>query len=174
LGFGEIDEVLAEQESEFDADSRWAVAWFDQYGFAEGPYGAAETLSTAKNTSVLGMVEAGILSAKAGKVRLLRTVELPDHWDPIADLRLTVWEGVHHLIRTLEAAGETGTAELLRQLPKPVVEAARDLAYRLYTICERRKWAREALVYNMLVVSWPKIERLAQSAGGPTKQDELL
>src|SRR5439155_25571085 len=66
-----LDEVLAEQEGDFDADTRWAVAWFDQYGFVEGEYGVAETLSTAKNTSVSGMVEAGIITARGGRVRLL-------------------------------------------------------------------------------------------------------
>ena len=67
-----LDETLAEQEDDFDADSRWALAWFEQSGFAEGEYGIAETLSKAKNTSVAGMVEAGILLSKGGKVRLLR------------------------------------------------------------------------------------------------------
>ena len=72
-----LDEVLAEQEGEFDADTRWALAWFDQNGFNEGAYGLAETLCTAKNTSVSGMAEAGILAAKGGKVRLLKKEELP-------------------------------------------------------------------------------------------------
>ena len=92
-----LDEVLAEQEGEFDADTRWALAWFDQHGFTEGPYGTAETLCTAKNTSVNGMVEAGILAAKGGKVRLLKKEELPADWDPATDERLTIWEATHHL-----------------------------------------------------------------------------
>jgi len=94
-----LDEVLAEQEGDFDADSRWALAWFEQYGFTSAEYGVAETLSKAKNTSVTGMVEAGILSSKAGKVRLLKPTDLPEDWDPTTDKRLTVWEMVHHLIR---------------------------------------------------------------------------
>ena len=94
-----LDEVLAEQEGDFDADSRWALAWFEEYGFQEGPYGAAETLSKAKNTSVDGMVGAGILASRAGQVRLLRPEELPGTWDPAADSRLTAWEMVHHLVR---------------------------------------------------------------------------
>src|SRR5260221_5180242 len=83
-----LDEVLAEQEGEFDADTRWALAWFDQYGFTEGPYGVAETLSTAKNTSGSGLVEAGILEAKGGKVRLLRRDEFSNNWNPISAKRL--------------------------------------------------------------------------------------
>ena len=94
-----LDEVLAEQEGDFDADTRWALAWFEQSGFTEGDYGVAETLSTAKNTSVAGMVEAGVLLSGAGKVRLLRPQELPEDWVPDNDTRLIVWEAVHHLVR---------------------------------------------------------------------------
>jgi putative DNA methylase len=166
-----LDDVLAEQEGEFDADTRWALAWFDQYGFTEGAYGQAETLSTAKNTSVSGMVEAGILAAKAGKVRLLKKEELPVDWDPANDARLTVWEATHHLIRSLDS-GEQGAAGLLKKLG-PVAEVARDLSYRLYTVCERRKWSLDALGYNALVLSWPDLKRLAdeQKATGPTQRE---
>jgi len=168
-----LDEVLAEQEGEFDADTRWALAWFDQYGFTEGAYGQAETLSTAKNTSVSGMVEAGILAAKGGKVRLLKKEELPADWDPASDTRLTIWESTHYLIRALDQ-GEQAAAELLRKLG-PISETARDLSYRLYTVCERRKWAQEAIGYNALVLAWPDLTRLAQEqkAAGPS-QGELI
>lgn len=156
-----LDEVLAEQEGDFDADSRWALAWFEQYGFDMGEYGVAETLSKAKNTSVSGMVEAGILESKAGKVRMLRPAELPAGWDPAHDERLTVWEIVHHLIRVLESGGETAAAELVAKLGSKA-DTARELAYRLYVSCERKKRASEALSYNALVQSWPEIMRLAK------------
>ena len=93
-----LDEVLAEQEGDFDADTRWALAWFEQSGFAAGEYGVAETLSKAKNTSVSGMIEAGILQSAAGKARLLRPHELPEDWDPEKERRLTIWEATHHLV----------------------------------------------------------------------------
>ena len=160
-----LDEVLAEQEGDFDADSRWAVAWFEQYGFGEGDYGVAETLSKAKNTSVTGMVEAGILTSKGGRVRLLPPKELPDDWDPATDARLTAWEAVHHLIRVLETGGEQSTAELTSKLGG-MAETARELCYRLYTVCERKKRAPEALSYNGLVQSWPEIKRLERAATG--------
>ncbi|MBP7569100.1 MAG: DUF1156 domain-containing protein [Acidobacteria bacterium] len=156
-----LDEVLAEQEGDFDADSRWALAWFEQNGFAEGEYGVAETLSKAKNTSVSGMADAGILTSKRGKVRLLRPDELPADWDPATDPRLTAWEMVHHLIRVLESGGETAAAVLLAKLGAKA-EVARELCYRLYTLCERKKRAQEALRYNALVQSWPEIARLAR------------
>ena len=156
-----LDETLVQQEGDFDADSRWALAWFEQSGFDEGEYGVAEILSKAKNTSVAGMVEAGILASKAGKVRLLRPEELPPDWDPTTDPRLTAWEMVHHLVRALEAGGESTAAELAAQLGAKA-EAARELCYRLYTLCERKKRAAEALSYNSLVQSWPEITRLAR------------
>jgi putative DNA methylase len=169
-----LDEALAEQEGDFDADSRWALAWFEQSGFAEGEYGVAETLSKAKNTSVGGMVEAGILTARHGKVRLLKPEELSAGWDPGADPRLTAWEMVHQLIRVLEAGGESAAAELVAKLGSKA-ETARELCYRLYTICERKKRAAEALSYNSLVQSWPEISRLAREGGKPlAEQRELL
>ena len=155
-----LDEALAEQEGDFDADSRWALTWFEQSGFDEGEYGVAEQLSKSKNTSVAGMVEAGIVESKRGKVRLLRPEELPPDWDPNTDSRLTNWEMVHHLIRALADGGESAAADLIAKLGSKA-EIARELAYRLYSLCERKKRAQEALAYNGLVQSWPELTRLA-------------
>jgi putative DNA methylase len=171
-----LDEALAEQEGDFDADSRWALTWFDQMGFAEGEYGVAEQLSKSKNTAVAGMVQAGIIASKSGRVRLLKPNELPADWDPITDPRLTAWEIVHQLIRALDSGGESAAALLVAKLGAKA-EVARELCYRLYTLCERKKRAPEALSYNGLVLSWPEIMRLAQEDGKsrfePT-QAELL
>ena len=163
-----LDEVLAEQEGDFDADTRWALAWFEQSGFTEGDYGVAETLSTAKNTSVAGMVEAGVLRSGAGKVRLLRPHELPEDWVPDSDTRLIVWEAVHHLVRVHDKEGEDAAASLMSKLG-PNAEAARELAYRLYHICDRKNRSQEALGYNALVQSWPEVARLAQQVVRPTQ-----
>lgn len=170
-----LDEVLAEQEGDFDADTRWALAWFDQFGVEEGQFGIAETLSKAKNTAVNALVEAGIVKSKAGKVRLLRRDELPDGWDPATDTRLRHWEVVQHLIHTLETKGEAEAAKLLNRLGG-MGETARELAYRLYSICERKKWADEALAYNSLVIAWPELSRLALSTRvrQPESQHELF
>lgn len=168
-----LDEVLAEQEGDFDADSRWSLAWFEQYGFTEGEYGVAETLSKAKNTSIAELARDGFLASKAGKVRLLRPSELPADWDPAHDARLTVWEMVHHLVRVLEAGGEGAAAELVAKIGAKA-ETARELAYRLYTICERKKRATEALSYNALVQSWPEICRLAAASPREPIQERLL
>jgi len=107
------------------------------------------------------MVEARIVASKGGKVRLLRPDELPADWDPASDSRLTAWESVHHLVRVLETGGENAAAELVAKLGSEA-EVARELAYRLYTVCERKKRTQEALSYNSLVQSWPEITRLAR------------
>lgn len=172
-----LDEALAEQESDFDADSRWALTWFEQSGFDEGEYGVAETLATARNTSVSGLVEAEVVVSSRGKVRLLRPDELPRNWDPTTDLRLTAWEIVHHLVRVLASGGEGAAAALVGRLGAAKAEIARELAYRLYTLCERKKRAAEALSYNGLVQSWPEITRLAAEGAAPKKataQTELF
>ena len=155
-----LDESLAEQEGDFDADSRWALTWFEQMGFADGDYGVAEQLSKSKNTAVAGLVEAGILASKGGHVRLLKPNELAVDWDPRTDKRVSVWETVHQLIREFESGGEGAAAELFGKLGSQA-ETARELCYRLYMLCERKKRANEAMAYNALVQSWPEIARLA-------------
>jgi len=172
-----LDETLAKQEGDFDADSRWAITWFEQHGFGEGEYGIAETLSKARNTSVTGLAAAGIVAAKGGKVRLLKPAELPDGWDPLTDSRLTAWETVHQLIRALDSGGDQLAAVLVRKLGS-TAEIARELCYRLYTICERKKRAAEALSYNGLVQSFPEIIRLAgeqqETEGKKPKQKNMF
>jgi putative DNA methylase len=158
-----LDEVLAEQEAEFDADTRWALAWFDQHGMDEGEFGVAETLSRAKNTAVNGLVQAGIVAARGGKVRLVKRDELPVDWDPASDNRLTVWEATQHLIRAIDQRGESGAADLLRKMGGAVGETARELSYRLHKVCEGKGWSSEAQAYNSLVLAWPELTRLAQA-----------
>ena len=155
-----LDEVLAEQEGDFDADTRWAVTWSEQFGYDEGEYGVAEQLSKAKNTSVDGLVRAGIIESRRGAVRILKPADLDDDWNPATDSRLTVWEMTQHLIRLLEFGGEQAAGEQAAKLGSQA-EAARDLAYRLYVVSERKRRAADALAYNGLVQSWPEIVRIA-------------
>ena len=155
-----LDEHLSEAEGEVDSHTRFALTWFEQRGMQEGPYGEAESVATARNVSVRGVQDAGILEARAGKVSLLPREKLTEEWNPATDGRLTDWEIVQHLIRALETEGEMGAARLLARIGERG-EGARSLAYRLYGICDRKKWAEEALAYNSLVTSWPEISRLA-------------
>jgi putative DNA methylase len=168
-----LDETLAAQEGDFDADTRFAVTWFEQRGTSEGPYGEADVLARAKNTSVRGMVDAGILASLGGKVRLLAREELLEDWDPGADRRLTAWEATQHLVRRLELQGESGAADLLRRLGGDFGERAKELAYRLYVICERKGWAQEALGHNALVVAWPEIARRVAGTSEAEAQQRL-
>ncbi len=165
-----LDFVLAEQEADFDPDTRWAVAWYTEFGFSDGSAGVAETLSKAKNTSIGGLVRAGVLHQQGNSCRLLSRDELDDDWSPAGDDRLTVWEVVQYLIRELEYGGEQAAADLLRQVGG-LAEPARELAYRLYNTCERKNWASDALAYNSLVSAWPELTRLASKP--PTGQADL-
>jgi putative DNA methylase len=162
----ELDAYLAEQEGEMDRDTRFCIAWFDQNAMDDGEFGQADVLARAMNTAVNGLAEAGVVRAKAGKVKLLGRDELPKDWDPASDRRLTVWECTQQLIRALEEGGEQMAAALAAKLGTGKSEEARALAYRLYAICERKKWAKEALAYNSLVVAWPEIVKLAASKAG--------
>ena len=154
-------EILAEQEGDLDPDSRWAVTWFEQHGFRQGEFGVAEQLSKSENTSVDGLVGAGIIQSRRGRVRLLRATERDEDWDPASDSRLTVWEMTHHLICALESGGESAAARIARNLGNKA-EAARDVAYHLFEISDRKKRTRDAFQYNSLVQSWPEIDRLSR------------
>lgn len=169
-----LDEFLAEQEGEMDADSRFCLAWFEQYGMKEGPFGEADVLARAKNTSVEGIVRSGCLSSKAGKVRILPREEMPVEYDPATDDRRTVWECVQHLIKNLATGGVEAAGRLTARLGPDYSEQAKALAYRLFVICERRKWADEALAYNGLITSWGDVQEKAQSKGtGQYRQPTL-
>jgi putative DNA methylase len=167
-----LDAYLSEQEGDYDADTRFAITWFETHGMDLGPYGTAETLAMARGVAVSGVEASGVLNARGGKVRLLKREEMPDDWDPATDTRLTVWECTQHLIRKLETEGESSAADLLARLGEHG-EVARNLAYRLYGICERKKWADEALAYNGLVVAWPELTRLAAQVPTGPAQAEL-
>lgn len=156
-----LDELLASQESRFDSATRWAIVWFEQFGFTEGDYGKAETLSTAKNISVDNLTQAGILSSEGGKVWLTRPEDLGD----IDQRRLTAWGSIHLFIRVLESEGEEAASRLIGR-PGIQPDIIPELCYRLYSICERTQRASDARAYNSLVQSWPEIVRLA-SAGAP-------
>ncbi|MCB0037541.1 MAG: hypothetical protein KDE51_26100, partial [Anaerolineales bacterium] len=169
-----LDEHLAEQEGHLDADSRFAVAWFEQYGFNQGEFGTADVLARAKNTSVAGLVSAGIAESSAGKVRLIEWEELDPGWNPADDNRPTVWEATHHLIERINVHGEEGAAMLLAKMKPELAADARQLAYRLYVICERKGWSTHARDYNGLVVSWSNSQEKATEFKQSYQQGKLL
>ena len=166
-----LDELLAEQEGEFDADTRWAIAWYEQFGLGESAYGTAETLSKAKNSSVAGLVEAGIVAASRGRVRLLARDEYSADWDPAKDRRIPVWEATQRLVHALLTDGEAAAGDMLARLGG-LGDTARDLAYRMYHVAERKGWTDEARAYNALVVAWTDLARGAEGAraAGPVQR----
>jgi len=178
----ELDSYLSEQEGDVDGDTRFAIAWFEQNGFDEAEFGVADTLARAKNTSVAGMVQAGIVASGRGKVNLRhwQDEDWPDDWDPADDDRTPIWEATHQLICRLENLGESGTARLRIKMSDEVATEARQLAYRLYSICERKGWSDHARAYNGLVISWPMIQeevtriRQEMAEGAPTEQGSLF
>jgi len=165
----ELDETLAAEEGDLDADSRWAVEWFAQYAHAPGPFGEALTLATAKGVGLDGLRSAGIVESGRGKVRLRERTELLEDWSPATGRERTVWQITQHLIRTLERSGDAAAERLVRKLETAGVaraEASRDLAYRLHAIAERNGWAEEALGYNALVAAWPDLTARARDREG--------
>jgi len=158
-----IDEYFSQAESDMDSDTRFCVDWFLQYGFVTGVFGEADVLARAKGTTVDGVEQAGVVESGAGKVRLLRKDEYPEDWDPTTDKRIPIWEACHHLCRVLKIS-EFEAGSLLAKMPEKG-EPIRQLAYRLYTQCERKGWAEDARIYNELITSWSAILEESRRAG---------
>lgn len=163
-----INRFLAEDD--FDHDTQFCLHWFEQHGWKEGKFGEADTLARAKGTSVDGVKHAGVLYAAGGIVRLLKWADYPSDWDAEKDKRLPVWEALHQLIRAFKNAGETGAGAVLAAV-RAKASATRQLAYRLYTLCERAGWAEDARAYNEIITSWSAIEATAANASGMTQAD---
>ncbi len=159
-------------EDDFDHDTQFCLAWFDQQGWAIAKFGEADVLARAKGTSVPGLVESGVVASSAGNLRLLRWAELAKDWTPEQDARTPVWESLHQLIRALNQDGETAAGSLLARMPERA-DAMRALAYRLYTLCERKGWAEEARAYNELVTAWQSVEQASSEAGISGSQTAL-
>ena len=159
-----ITDYLNPDSGNFDNDTLFCDDWFSQYGWSTGQYGEADTLARAKGTSVDGVEDAGVVESGGGKVRLLKWKEYPNDWDPKSDNRTPVWEACHHMIRVLSDEGESAAGALLARMPERG-ETIRQLAYHLYTVCERKKWADDARAYNELIGSWHAIVSASHDTG---------
>ncbi|WP_050490835.1 MULTISPECIES: DUF1156 domain-containing protein [Streptomyces] len=173
----ELARVLSEQEGDFDTDTRWCVRWFEQYQWEQGPFGEAELLANALNTSLHGLEDSGAVKARAGKAVMLRPEELPSSFNPVEHHRVSVWEVAMHLSRVLEDKGVDSAGMLLARVRARIDdEAIKELAYLLYNICERKGWSDSARRFNNLVSSWPDLQTAARAAerqGSVPTQDSL-
>jgi putative DNA methylase len=167
-----INRMLTEGTEEFDADTQFCLAWFDEQGWAPGEFGMADVLARAKGTSVEHVRHAGVLESASGKVRILKPAEYPRNWSPEKDNNTPVWEALHQLIRALRDEGESAAGSLLAGMPQRA-EPIRNLAYRLYTLCERKGWAEDARAYNELITSWTGIEAASHEKGHFGSQSKL-
>ncbi len=158
-----VDEVLGPGEA-YDADTQFCLGWFEENGWSAGKSGQADVLARAKGTSERDMQASGVVHWKGGQTQLLRWAEYPPDWSPERDNRTPIWEALHHLIRALQKQGEEAAGGLLASMPERS-EPIRSLAYRLYTLCERKGWAEDARAYNELITAWHAIEAASHEAG---------
>ncbi len=154
-----LDDSMTEQDADLDADTRWCVMWFEKNSFSPSDFGTADVLARAKNTSVEGLMFAGVIKSSAGKVKLLAPDELPNDWNPATDLRLTIWEIVHHIIRSLKVGESLASSIVAKTSNKS--DAIIELAYRLFRICETKKEFELAASYNGLIQAWPELQKLS-------------
>jgi putative DNA methylase len=157
----ELDAFFFRAEGDLDHASRFCLTWFEQHGWSEGPFGEADVLARAKGTSVETVQLTGGLATGGGRVRLLRINEYPQDWQPAQDTRISAWEALHQLIQALRTGGERAASRLLHAVPT-LAEAVRQLAYRLYTHCERASRSEDARAYNELITAWPALQETVQ------------
>ena len=167
-----INRMLTEGVDDYDGDTQFCLGWFDEYGWSTGDFGQADVLARAKGTSVAGVQDSGVVEAGNGNVRLFRPSEYPADWNPEEDNRTPVWEALHQMIRALQSDSESAAGALLARMPERA-EPIRSLAYRLYTLCERKGWTDEARGYNELITSWLGIEAASHEAGIVGSQSNL-
>jgi len=160
----ELDEYLGGIQGEFDAQTRFALTWFEQYGMEVGDFGLAESIATARGISVDSVRNAGIVEAVGGKVRILERKEIDADWDPAEEKHFSVWKQSQHLVRALEQNGESGAAMLLKRIGLQHADAARDLAYCLYDIAaNKRNDPAEATAWNGLIAVWSDLIRQSET-----------
>jgi putative DNA methylase len=173
-----LDEVLAEQEGDFDGDTRWCLAWFETHGFEVSAFGEAETLANAKNASVASLARAGVISSGGGKVKLFSPEELPGGYDPMNDDRISLWEVVLQMAKALGDSGLDATGRILARAEERGLDmtAAHELAYRLYALTEKLGLTQPGILFNALGSSWPEIRSAAKAVAlkAPQLIDEML
>ncbi|MEV0034059.1 DUF1156 domain-containing protein [Nocardia sp. NPDC050793] len=167
-----LDEVINEEEGDFDAPTRFAIQWYRYNGYTAGPFGDADDIARGRNTSVDTMEREGLLIKRAGRVELLSPIKLPEGYDAVDDPQISQWEVLHHSIRALESEGITTTGRFLQRVMSRAdggvdPEMVRELAHLLFRIAEDKRWTKDALSFNTLVTSWPEILKVARTVRKP-------
>jgi putative DNA methylase len=165
-----LDETLSEQEGDFDADTRFCVAWFSEFAWNKGKFGRADDLARAKNTSVAGLERGGVFRATKGDAWLVAPEDLRDEWDPLSDDRTSVWEAALHIAKALSGQGNEAAASLMAAAGQRVdLDTVKELSYLLYSVCERRGWTQSAILFNALGTTWSDLDTAArQRAANPS------
>nr|WP_248814551.1 hypothetical protein [Frankia sp. AgPm24] len=174
-----LDAVLAEQEGDFDPTSRFAIAWYRQYGYGVGRFGDADSLARARNTSVEAMDREGILRSRAGRVQLIKPADLFWGYDILNDGHTSNWEALHHLIKILERDGIDPAGSFLQAAlgrPDGAIDAdlVKELAHLLFRIAEANGWTKDALSFNSLVTTWPEILEVVRTQKKPTERQSTI
>lgn len=171
-----LDEVLGEQEADFDSDTRFAVKWYRQYGWDVESSGIADQLARSSDTSIATLERGGIFEAKGGKARLLAPRELGGYWDPAADDHVSIWEATVRLAAVLSHSGADKVAELIPEVQQKVtLDAVKELGFLLFHEAEKNKDTEDAILFNGLVSSWNELnEQARQYADMPRVSQETL
>jgi putative DNA methylase len=170
-----LDQVLAEQEGDFDATTRFAIAWYRQHGYGVGKFGDADNLARARNTSVDIMERDEILTSRTGNVQLIKPTNLPTDYDILKDSHTSNWEALHHLIKIVERDGITDAGDFLEAAlsrPDGAIDAdlVKELSHLLFRVAEANDWTRDALSFNNLVTSWSETLEVAQAVTKPAQE----
>jgi putative DNA methylase len=157
-----LDELLTEQEGDFDPTTRFAIAWYRSNGYEAGAFGDAENLARARATAVSAMERGGILSARAGKVRLYRPVDLPEDYDVTTDQHTSAWEALQHMIRIQETKGIPAAGAFLHDASRRSdgavdLDLVKELAYLLFQVAEKNGWTKDAISFNGIATSWSEL-----------------
>jgi len=170
-----LDEVLAEQEGDFDSETRFAVKWFSQYGWNEAASGDADVLTRALNTSVAMLERGGILRAAAGKARLIEPSDMVGEWNPADDKAISVWEVAVRLGHALITQGTDQASMWMREAaPRVDLNAVKEMSYLMYSVCERKGWAESAMLFNALGTSWSDVAEAARAAPAEVSEQSSL
>ena len=168
-----LDEVMNEQEGDFDATTRFAIAWYRHAGYDPGRFGEADRIARSRDTSVVSMQRAGVVRRVAERVALLRPADLDWDYDVHTDLQVSAWEALHHLVKVLDrdgiaAAGGFLAAALDRADDAVEADRVKELGHLLFRIAESNGWAKDALAFNHIVTSWPDLVAAAEMAAATT------